>query len=78
MQKSLKDRTRRLVFLAPSFELLKNARIKPETKTFTHDRLHRLYGVTQARIFVVQVKEDAKQKLYFMSCFPWENKKPRR
>lgn len=77
------ERMVRLRLLPCALEVLENSTYPFVTKTEPGNPnifLHRLYGQTPAgQVFALQVKEYSnKQKLYFVSCFPWENKKPRR
>lgn len=72
-QKYLSDRKRRLRFYSCAIELLQNTTIKPE-KIFEKTEkvfLYRFFGKTpQGSKFIVQVKENSKERKDFISCFP--------
>lgn len=75
MQKRQIDRRRRLKFLSPTLELVKNTRIKPTSKPNPNKKseiLHRFYGQTSGgEKFYVQIKEHKPSKtLQLMSILP--------
>jgi hypothetical protein len=73
-QKSNFDRKCRLRFFSCGLDLLKNTRHAPESKPNVDNKqetLHRFYGLaTSGEIFCVQVRENKRGALYFMSTFP--------
>lgn len=76
-QKSVKERRKRLKFYAAGIELLRTARLQPESKrnpNKSSELLHRFGGITtQGDLFYIQVKEDLKTgRKDFMSVFPAE------
>ena len=75
LEKSLKQRARRLKFFSCAIDLIKNSRIVPTSKENVDNRneiLHRFVGQTKNKeIFFVQIKENKKSGMkYLMSCFP--------
>ena len=80
LEKSLKERTRRLKYFACALDLIKNSRNKPIIKQNPNKKIEILYrfaGLTKEKeLFLVQIKEDKKNdKKYLMSCFPWKSRK---
>jgi len=77
LQKSLKERTKRLKYFACGIDLIINSRQKPLTqanRNKENEILHRFIGATKNKeLFYVQIKENKRSKSkYFMSCFPLE------
>ena len=75
MQKSLKERTRRLKYFSCAIDLARNSKVIPTSKENVDNRneiLHRFIGQTKEKeIFFVQIKENKKNgRKYFISCFP--------
>jgi len=76
-QKNPKERIRRLQYLAPALEIIKNSKNHPLSEENPHKKseiLHRFAGLTKDKeLFYVQIKENKRNnKKYFMSCFPLE------
>ena len=76
LQKSHKERVRRLKYFACAIEVIRNSRNKPHIEVNRNrpsEILYRFGGLTKDKeLFYVQIKEDRSQKKYFMSCFPIE------
>ena len=75
LQKSPKERTKRLKYFAAAIEVIKKSRNHPTSEENPHKKgemLHRFAGLTQEReLFYVQIKENKRSGgKYFMSCFP--------
>ncbi len=75
MQKSLKERTRRLKYFSCAVDLARNSKMIPTSKENVDNKneiLHRFIGQTKEKeIFFVQIKENKKTgRKYFLSCFP--------
>lgn len=75
MQKSLKERVRRLKYFSCSIELIENSRNKPHieiNRNKPKETLYRFLGTAKTKeLFYVQIKENRKTgNKYFMSCFP--------
>jgi hypothetical protein len=75
IQKSFKERIKRLKYLNCAIDLIKNSRNEPvsfENPMHRSEILHRFAGLTKNKeLFYVQIKEDKKtNKKYFMSVFP--------
>ncbi|MGC1176706.1 MAG: hypothetical protein WA843_01430 [Candidatus Saccharimonadales bacterium] len=74
MQKSLKERTKRLKFYTAAIDLMRNSHCEPETvfkKDDLSSILHRFYGVTKEGIeYCVQVKQNKRTgRKDFMSVY---------
>ncbi len=73
LEKNLRDRARRLVFLKAAFELIQRSKTKPlnTTKNDTRSMVYyRFLGQASGLRFVIQIKEDLKRKQKFlMSIF---------
>ena len=75
LQKSPKERMKRLKYFEAALEVIKNSRNHPTSEENPHKKgeiLHRFAGLTKNReLFYVQIKEDKRSgRKYFMSCFP--------
>ncbi len=75
LEKSHKERVRRLKFLPCAVDLIRNSKIAPTSKENIDkidEMLHRFVGQTKEKeIFFVQIKENKKSgKKYLISCFP--------
>lgn len=75
LQKSPKERTKRLKYFAAAIEVIKKSRNHPTSEENPHKKgeiLHRFAGLTQEKeLFYAQIKEDKRSgRKYFMSCFP--------
>jgi hypothetical protein len=72
MEKVRSDRKRRLRYIEPSFDLIRNTKIKPECYYRGGDKFYRFYGICKnGERFVVQVKEDiVRGQLHLLSIFP--------
>ena len=75
LQKSLKERVRRLKFFPCALDLIKNSRNKPsiyKNPYRDYEIWYRFSGITkEGEKFYVQIKKDKKtNKKYLMSCFP--------
>ncbi|NCQ06659.1 MAG: hypothetical protein GW815_03835 [Candidatus Moranbacteria bacterium] len=73
-QKLPKERVRRLKYFKAACELVKNSKLGPIEKIESFEKkevLYRFSGLTAEKdLFYIQIKEDRKKRLYFMSCFP--------
>ena len=74
-QKNPKERIRRLQYLAPALEIIKNSKNHPLSEENPHKKseiLHRFAGLTKDKeLFYVQIKENKRtNKKYLMSVFP--------
>ena len=75
LQKSPKERTKRLKYFAVAVEVIRKSRNHPTSEENPHKKgeiLHRFAGLTKEKeLFYVQIKEDKRSgRKYFMSCFP--------
>lgn len=73
----IRDKTRRIKYLACAIDLIEHNRLAPETKPHSDDSscvVHRFTGITQkGEIFRVQIKERRRTgEKWFMSVFPFE------
>jgi hypothetical protein len=67
------DRKRRVVFLPPALDLIKNSTTPPiyEPKNSPGNEYYRFFGKTKSgTAFCVQIMKDKKSNRYFLSCFP--------
>lgn len=75
-QKDPKTRYKRLKLFTPAIEVIKYSRNIPSVKINPNNKKEKLYrfgGQTRNQIFIVQIKENLKNKKKdFMSCFPIE------
>ena len=66
----------RLKYFKAACELIKDSKLGLVEKTESFERkeiLYRFVGLTKEKeLFYVQIKEDKKNRKYFMSCFPPE------
>ena len=77
IQKTSKDRIRRLKFLPCAFDLIKNNPMPPITKENPNNSkilLHRFFGKDREnKLFCVQILENKKtDQKHFMSVFPYQ------
>lgn len=68
------DRKRRLKFYALAIDLIENSRAEPTMKqnpNGKNENVYRFAGVSKEHeLYYVQLKEDSRKALYFMSAFP--------
>lgn len=71
-QKSPKERMKRMKFFTASVELIKKSRVGPvSAEKNKGETLYRFSGITaEGDNFFVNIKEDRRERKYFMSCFP--------
>lgn len=74
-QKNWRDRMRRLKYLPPALDLIKNSNFEPitqENKNKSTELVHRFYGLTRDNeLFYIQIKENKRSKRkHLMSVFP--------
>lgn len=78
--KNIRDRARRLKYLACAIELLQNSRLPPTSKINPNDRseiLHRFLGsVGDGTTIAIHIRQEKRTgALWLMSVFPYENEK---
>ena len=78
LEKNLRDRTRRLLFIQAALELIRHSRKKPILLTknlLGNVAYYRFLGQASGSSFVIQIKEDLKRKQKFlMSMFAYREK----
>jgi hypothetical protein len=72
MEKVRSERKRRMRYIEPGFDLVRNTRQQPLIYHRDGVTYYRFFGVTKGNsIYAVQVKEESKRKrLYLVSVFP--------